>query len=107
MANSRFIALAAGLVALTLSALATPVDLSGRVPGHLTASAQKIRWVNCTTCVPEPLQSIALPTALPTNLHCGLLTVPMDYSKSISSSNNITLAFAMRRPENPQGLLNL
>ncbi|KAF7976114.1 hypothetical protein HWV62_7549 [Athelia sp. TMB] len=30
----------------------------------------------------------------------------MDYSKPISRSNNITLGFAMRRPENPQGLLN-
>ncbi|KZP21579.1 alpha/beta-hydrolase [Athelia psychrophila] len=80
--------------------------LSEQSTGHLTTSAQKIQWVNCTTHIPEPLQGITLPTTLPTNLHCGLLTVPMDYSKSISSSNNITLGFAMRRPENPQGLLN-
>ncbi|KAF7969925.1 hypothetical protein HWV62_25528 [Athelia sp. TMB] len=47
-----------------------------------------------------------LPTSLPINLHCGLLVVPMEYSKPISSSNNITLGFAMRRPEKPKGLLN-
>ncbi|KZP21575.1 alpha/beta-hydrolase [Athelia psychrophila] len=80
--------------------------LSEQSTGHLTTSAQKIQWVNCTTHIPEPLQGITLPTPLPTNLHCGLLTVPMDYSKSISSSNNITLGFAMRRPKNPVGLLN-
>ncbi|KZP19742.1 alpha/beta-hydrolase [Athelia psychrophila] len=70
--------------------------------------AQKIQWVNCSTHVPEPLvqENITIPTALPANLHCGLLTVPMSYSAPISSSNNITLGFAMRRPDSPQGLLN-
>lgn len=104
MANSCFINLTVNLLALTLlPALATSMQLTG----HLTASAQKIQWVNCTAHVPEPLRGVTIPTVLPTNLHCGLLTVPMDYSKPISSSNNITLGFAMRRPENPQGLLNL
>lgn len=70
-------------------------------------STAEIQWVNCREHVPEPLQGFTLPGSLPKNLHCGLLVVPMDYSKPISNSNNITLGFAMRRPENPQGLLNL
>lgn len=94
MVNRRFIAFA--FLALALPTLASMIDLT-----------QKIQWVDCATHVPQPLQGITLPTTLPLNLHCGLLTVPMDYSKSISSSNNITLGFAMRRPENPRGLLNL
>ena len=90
-----FLSAAATLLAIALPVLAT------------SNSTTKIQWVNCTEHVPEPLQGTTLPTSLPTNLHCGLLVVPMDYSKPISSSNNIMLGFAMRRPENPKGLLNL
>ncbi|KAF7969924.1 hypothetical protein HWV62_25526 [Athelia sp. TMB] len=88
-----FLPAAATLLATTLPVLAT-------------SSTPKIQWVNCTEHVPGPLQGATLPTTLPASLHCGLLAVPMDYSKPISSRNNITLGFAMNRPENPQGLLN-
>lgn len=69
----------------------------------------KIQWVDCAKHVPALFteQNITLPSTLPSTLHCGLLVVPMDYSKKLSSSNNITLGFAMYRPKNPQGLLNL
>lgn len=102
MANLRFAALVANLLVLAFPALALPALAISRS----NSAAQKIQWVNCTAHVPETLQTSTLPATLPTNLHCGLLTVPMDYSKPISTSNNITLGFAMRRPSNPQGLLN-
>ena len=86
--------------AATFLAIALPVLGASKSP-------TQVQWVNCTEHVPEPLQGVTLPGSLPENLHCGLLVVPMDYSKPISSSNNITLGFAMRRPENPNGLLNL
>ncbi|KDQ19580.1 hypothetical protein BOTBODRAFT_28154 [Botryobasidium botryosum FD-172 SS1] len=66
-----------------------------------------IRWVDCASNVPQPLQSAALPTSLPTTLHCGRLDVPMDYAQPLSAKNKITLGFAMYRPNNiPKGLIN-
>ncbi|KAE9390740.1 hypothetical protein BT96DRAFT_1063438, partial [Gymnopus androsaceus JB14] len=70
---------------------------------------QEIQWLNCSEFVPSPLLQIpgvTLPNPLPATLQCGSLVVPMDYSQSISPSNNITINFAMRRPQNPQGLIN-
>lgn len=110
MANTCFLALAASLLAFALPTLATSQRMQRmRSATSQATTAQKIQWVNCTTHVPEPLvqENITVPDSLPANLHCGLLTVPMNYSAPISSSNNITLGFAMRRPNNPQGLLNL
>ncbi|KZP17745.1 alpha/beta-hydrolase [Athelia psychrophila] len=74
--------------------------------GALSSSSPAIQWVNCSEHIPLPLQGTTLPSPLPIALHCGLLAVPMDYSKPISSQNNITLGFAMHRPNNSQGLLN-
>lgn len=83
------------------------------VLGHLAAQSfskrdqiQEIQWVNCSDFVPSNLVQVELPSPLPATLHCGNLVVPMDYSKEISTSNNITISFAMRRPENPKGLIN-
>ncbi|TVY40872.1 putative hydrolase, partial [Lachnellula subtilissima] len=42
-------------------------------------------------------------TSLPSNLHCGQLDVPMDYSKPFCETNKITLGLAMVRPANPKG----
>lgn len=67
---------------------------------------QQIQWLNCTEFVPSPLLGTTLPDPLPSTLQCGNLVVPMDYSKCISPWNNITISFAMRRPQNPQGLVN-
>lgn len=76
--------------------------------GVIATVSPAIQWVNCTEHVPLPLQGTdTLPDPLPTTLHCGLLAVPMDYSKPISGQNNITIGFAMHRPPNPVGLLNL
>ncbi|KAF7965755.1 hypothetical protein HWV62_42002 [Athelia sp. TMB] len=80
--------------------------LSQLALGALASVKPVIQWVNCAEHVPIPLQGTSLPNPLPSTLHCGLLDVPMDHSKPISSSNNITIGFAMHRPKNPQGLLN-
>ncbi|ORX34187.1 hypothetical protein BD324DRAFT_664686 [Kockovaella imperatae] len=57
-----------------------------------------IQWINCSTVVPYEL--------LPSTLHCGQLTVPMNYEEPIGDMNNVTLHFAMYRPQNPKGLIN-
>lgn len=65
-----------------------------------------IKWVDCASNIPEPLQNTSLPSVLPSTLHCGTLDVPMDYTKPATANNTITLGFAMNRPKNPKGLLN-
>ncbi|KAF7353939.1 hypothetical protein MVEN_01080200 [Mycena venus] len=72
-----------------------------------------LRWVDCTTHVPLPIQfalniTTAPPTfpgPLPPSLKCGEMDVPMDYAKAIAPDNQITVGFAMNRPQNPKGLL--
>lgn len=59
------------------------------------ATAPSIKWLNCSSHVPEPLQGVNLPAVLPDTLHCGQLDVPMDYSAPLSSVNVVTLSFAM------------
>jgi hypothetical protein len=66
---------------------------------------QTIRWVDCHDKVPEPLESSLNLTGttftgtLPSNLFCGEMDVPMDYTKPFDAvSNNITIGFAMNRP---------
>lgn len=59
-----------------------------------------IEWIDCRKQVPLSVDPTAFDLDnLPTTLHCGRITVPMDYSKPISAQNNITLALAMYRPE--------
>lgn len=107
MLHSLFLALAVNLLARALPTSASSMHLAQQHNPTTTTPAPKIRWTDCTEHIPEPLQGANLSTTLPKSLHCGLLTVPMDYSKPVSARNNITIGFAMRRPENPQGLLNL
>lgn len=85
----------------------SPAQLATGNSSSAVETKPKIQWVNCAEHVPAPFvtQNITLPSTLPSTLHCGLLVVPMDYSKQLSSTNNITLGFAMYRPKNPQGLL--
>ncbi|KAJ7932817.1 Alpha/Beta hydrolase protein [Mycena leptocephala] len=68
-----------------------------------------LRWVDCTTHVPQPIQMALNITTfsgpLPPTLFCGEMDVPMDYSKPIAADNQITVGFAMNRPKNPAGLL--
>ncbi|KAF8212623.1 hypothetical protein K438DRAFT_1434799, partial [Mycena galopus ATCC 62051] len=67
-----------------------------------------IRWVDCHDRVPDPiaeelnLTSTAWTGTLPSNLHCGEMDVPMDYTKPFNAiTNNITIGFAMNRPTKP------
>ncbi|KAK7036061.1 Alpha/Beta hydrolase protein [Favolaschia claudopus] len=68
-----------------------------------------LRWVDCATHVPQPIQFALNITTfsgpLPPTLFCGEVDVPMDYAKPIASDNQITVGFAMNRPKNPAGLL--
>ncbi|KAJ7061501.1 Alpha/Beta hydrolase protein [Mycena amicta] len=68
-----------------------------------------LRTVDCTTHVPEPIQFAlnvtTFPGSLPPTLVCGELDVPMDYSKPIAADNQITVGFAMNRPQNPAGVI--
>lgn len=75
----------------------------------VVASQPQIQWVDCKKNVnpafPLLYPTVKLPSKLPSTLHCGYLEVPMDYSKPISSTNNITLGIAMHRPQNPKGVI--
>lgn len=75
------------------------------------ASAQAIDWVDCSKNVPDPATYLNVTgvdlNALPKTLHCGRITVPMDYSQPISATNNITLGLAMYRPGKPKGVIFL
>ncbi|KAF8212608.1 Alpha/Beta hydrolase protein [Mycena galopus ATCC 62051] len=69
---------------------------------------QTIRWVDCHNRVPDPIaEELNLTSAtwigtLPSNLHCGEMDVPMDYTKPFNAiTNNITIGFAMNRPTKP------
>ncbi|KAJ7334923.1 Alpha/Beta hydrolase protein [Mycena albidolilacea] len=70
---------------------------------------QTLRWVDCTTHVPQPIQAAlnitTFSSPLPPTLFCGEMDVPMDYAKPIAPDNQITVGFAMNRPKNPAGLL--
>lgn len=90
MLNSLFLALAVNLLALALPTLASSMHLTQQHNTTTTASAPKIRWKNCTEHIPEPLQGANLSTTLPESLHCGL-TMPIDYFKQVSTSNNIII----------------
>ncbi|KAJ7263633.1 hypothetical protein B0H12DRAFT_1012205 [Mycena haematopus] len=73
---------------------------------------QTIRWVDCHNKVPDPigeelnLTSTTWVGTLPSNLHCGEMDVPMDYTKPFNAiTNNITIGFAMNRPTKPASVL--
>ncbi|KAJ6498457.1 hypothetical protein C8R47DRAFT_1111808 [Mycena vitilis] len=71
---------------------------------------QTLRWVDCSTHVPQPIQlalniTTTFPGPLPATLFCGEMDVPMDYAKPIAADNQITVGFAMNRPKDPAGLL--
>jgi type VI protein secretion system component VasA len=76
-------------------------------------TSHTIRWVDCHDKVPEPLVPVLNLTdtttnaTLPSNLFCGEMDVPMDYTKPFDSvKNNITIGFAMNRPKKrPSGLI--
>jgi hypothetical protein len=63
----------------------------------------QINWVECAKNVPDPSVSPYFDAStldlanLPSTLHCGQLDVPMDYTKSFSETNKITLGLAMHR----------
>jgi hypothetical protein len=72
------------------------------------ATGQEIDWVNCSEHVPSPdiFNSTGVDLQhLPSTLKCGQLVVPMDYSKALTSTNNITLGLAMYRPAQPKGVI--
>ena len=71
----------------------------------LRAVGQKINWINCTDQPPNQYYSSINETDLPSTLKCGQILVPMDYSRPISPTNNITLGLAMYRPTNPKGVV--
>ncbi|KAJ7513156.1 Alpha/Beta hydrolase protein [Mycena galericulata] len=100
----------------------TPVSLAILRLAHFASAAtivhhqrqnQTIRWVDCHENVPQPVESVLNVTAgtsfngnLPSTLFCGEMDVPMDYTKPFdSSTNNITIGFAMNRPQNPKGVV--
>ncbi|KAI0835936.1 hypothetical protein F5Y06DRAFT_114052 [Hypoxylon sp. FL0890] len=80
---------------------------------RLTASTQlddshenHIRWVNCSENVPSTLDRTGVDLAnLPPELHCGQISVPMDYARPQGPNNTITLSLAMIRPRRPNGVL--
>ncbi|TVY51007.1 putative hydrolase [Lachnellula cervina] len=69
--------------------------------------SNSIRWTDCAKSVPASdstfNSSTVDLTSLPSNLHCGELDVPMDYSKPFCETNKITLGLAMVRPAHPKG----
>lgn len=74
-----------------------------------SAPSSSIKWVDCAKNVPESSEyfntsAIDL-SNLPSNLHCGQIAVPMDYSKAFSDTNMITLGLGMYRPSKPKGAL--
>ncbi|KAJ6493423.1 hypothetical protein C8R45DRAFT_989739 [Mycena sanguinolenta] len=91
-------------VAPTISAAVVP--FAGR-------SNRTIQWVDCHERLPDltaeelNITSATFPGTLPSNLFCGQMDVPMDYTKPFdATSNNITIGFAMLRPaQNASGLV--
>lgn len=85
--------------------------LAGCAAISTIVSAQSIKWVNCSQNVPDPATYLNVTgvdlNALPKTLHCGRITVPVDYSQPLGTSNNITLGLAMYRPEKPKGVIFL
>ncbi|OAL39580.1 hypothetical protein AYO20_00977 [Fonsecaea nubica] len=74
----------------------------------LAAGHPEILWTDCSEHVPpsDVFNATGVDLQhLPSTLKCGLLVVPMDYSKPLSESNNITLGLAMHRPAQPRGVI--
>ncbi|KAI0376119.1 hypothetical protein F5Y04DRAFT_293194 [Hypomontagnella monticulosa] len=65
-----------------------------------------IRWVKCSENVPSTLDRTGVDLLnLPSNLHCGQISVPMDYGRPQGPNNTITLSLAMIKPSRPKGVL--
>ncbi|KAH0846036.1 alpha/beta-hydrolase [Fonsecaea pedrosoi] len=76
----------------------------------LAAAHPEILWTDCSEHVPpsDVFNATGVDLQhLPSTLKCGRLVVPMDYSKPLSESNNITLGLAMHRPVQPKGVIFL
>ncbi|KAJ7168306.1 Alpha/Beta hydrolase protein [Mycena crocata] len=77
--------------------------------GHHLSQNQTIKWVDCHTRIPAIIGealNVTASTPLPSSLFCGEMDVPMDYTKPFDScNNNITIGFAMIRPEKPEGVV--
>lgn len=73
------------------------------------AQTNQIQWIDCSKNVPDPMTNLDTTgvnlSSLPSELRCGQIVVPMDYSKPLNVSNNITLGLAMYRPAKPKGAL--
>ncbi|KAJ7676684.1 hypothetical protein DFH06DRAFT_612669 [Mycena polygramma] len=68
-----------------------------------------IRWVDCHNKLPDELApalnltGTTFPGPIPSNLFCGEIDIPMDYTKPFNAAtNNITIGLAMNRPPNPK-----
>jgi hypothetical protein len=72
-----------------------------------------IKWVDCALNVPDVSGDTTFDPStidlagLPSNLRCGQINVPMDYSKPMSTSNVITLGLATVRAAKSKGALFL
>ncbi|KIW91189.1 uncharacterized protein Z519_08084 [Cladophialophora bantiana CBS 173.52] len=74
----------------------------------LAAASPQILWTDCRQHVPPRtvFDSTGVDLQdLPSTLKCGQIVVPMDYSRPLSESNNITLGLAMYRPIQPKGII--
>ncbi|KAJ7511143.1 hypothetical protein B0H11DRAFT_1789361 [Mycena galericulata] len=100
------------LTPLSLAILRLADFASATTLVHHERQNQTIRWVDCHENVPQPVESVLNVTGtsfhgtLPSTLFCGEMDVPMDYTKPFdSSTNNITIGFAMNRPHDPKGVI--
>ncbi|KAJ7460970.1 Alpha/Beta hydrolase protein [Mycena galericulata] len=92
-----------GLISIIAPAYSLSVPLDRR------DANQTIRWLDCTSRIPTTMQeefNVTASTPIPSTLRCGELDVPMDYTKPFdATTNNITIGFAMNRPENAEGVI--
>jgi len=95
---------------MPLSSIIVSLAAAASVAAH-PLPLNSIQWTDCAKNVPESDGTFNSSTvdlvSLPSNLHCGQLDVPMDYSKPFCETNKITLGLAMVRPANPKGGLFL
>ncbi|KAJ7721431.1 hypothetical protein DFH07DRAFT_907013 [Mycena maculata] len=98
---------------LTVALIMMSASAAGIPPQNVAQQQnQTIRWVDCNQNVPQPLESTLniagsiFNGTLPPNLFCGQMDVPMDYTQPFDAvTNNITIGFAMNRPNVSEGLV--
>ncbi|WWC64840.1 uncharacterized protein I303_107454 [Kwoniella dejecticola CBS 10117] len=91
-----------------LSLLAVLGNASPIIPRSNEAEVKPpITWVNCSEAIPLPIQqaNITLPGTLPESLKCGIINVPLDYSKPMCETNNLNISFAFNSVNSKHGLL--